>query len=360
MSNETKQRKVQIAVVKITKNEIDAALAAGNTHAKFTNRSVQKRLLKNQAIVKREQERRENQIRMMNKHREKLSNENISRMVDAAVKRAEARTSASTAAKAKKSLEEGAGARAAEKEQILAAIPAELKLDNIGPRGTFGDTMKIVEDGEEFVPSAKITDNYGGMGVIVKIDEDAPVDEAAVLQRLGYGSENNVFPLNLYGDENTYKPFPNIGDLVREDGMIVALRKGPATHSTEVDPVNDAVLYSVPGSVVAEPVVELVKKFCADRKVNEPENFASSTEPTDISSKVAAVIKSSEERVSGLNVYRPNHEFDPVNGDLSPFAGSVPHVSRSAMFGSHCEKVSSDQKAPDDDAAPDTSFALPA
>lgn len=32
------------------------------------------------------------------------------------------------------------------------------------------------------------------------------------------------FPLNLYGDENNYKPFPDIGDLIRPDGLLMCLR----------------------------------------------------------------------------------------------------------------------------------------
>lgn len=32
------------------------------------------------------------------------------------------------------------------------------------------------------------------------------------------------YPLNLYGDENIYKPHPDIGDYVRDDGLIMALR----------------------------------------------------------------------------------------------------------------------------------------
>lgn len=35
---------------------------------------------------------------------------------------------------------------------------------------------------------------------------------------------NNMFALNLYGDLNNYKPFPDIGDVVREDGVLMALR----------------------------------------------------------------------------------------------------------------------------------------
>lgn len=32
------------------------------------------------------------------------------------------------------------------------------------------------------------------------------------------------FPLNLYGDENNYKPFPDLGEYIREDGILMSLR----------------------------------------------------------------------------------------------------------------------------------------
>ena len=34
----------------------------------------------------------------------------------------------------------------------------------------------------------------------------------------------NRYPLNLYGDENNYKPMPDIGDRIRADGLVFALR----------------------------------------------------------------------------------------------------------------------------------------
>lgn len=37
-----------------------------------------------------------------------------------------------------------------------------------------------------------------------------------------FGSKR--FPLNLYGDENKYKPFPDIGDVIGENGLLAALR----------------------------------------------------------------------------------------------------------------------------------------
>ena len=39
---------------------------------------------------------------------------------------------------------------------------------------------------------------------------------------VSYG--RNAFAVNLYGDENNYKPFPDIGDYVRPDGLLMCLR----------------------------------------------------------------------------------------------------------------------------------------
>lgn len=46
---------------------------------------------------------------------------------------------------------------------------------------------------------------------------------------IAYGSTH--WALNLYGDENTYKPFPEIGDYVRADGLLMALRSYSDAYS---------------------------------------------------------------------------------------------------------------------------------
>lgn len=46
---------------------------------------------------------------------------------------------------------------------------------------------------------------------------------------VSYGSTH--WPLNLYGDDKVYKPFPEIGDLVRPDGLLMALRSYSDTYS---------------------------------------------------------------------------------------------------------------------------------
>lgn len=65
-----------------------------------------------------------------------------------------------------------------------------------------------------------------------------------------FGSK--YFPLNLYGTHDKYKPFPEIGDEIRHDGILIALRQfddtvTPVTMSamdlTEVDYVFDKLTY---------------------------------------------------------------------------------------------------------------------
>lgn len=67
MNKKTQPRQIKIAEDKITKKQIDQALAEGKTHAKFTNKSVQRRLLKNQEKIRRAQQLRENQQKRLNK-----------------------------------------------------------------------------------------------------------------------------------------------------------------------------------------------------------------------------------------------------------------------------------------------------
>lgn len=75
----------------------------------------------------------------------------------------------------------------------------------------------------------------------------------------GWGRKR--FPLNTYGDENNYKVFPDIGEYVRDDGIVFASRDmddnlGVAEMSPHslrtVDMVFDHVLWVKPGSRVVD------------------------------------------------------------------------------------------------------------
>lgn len=63
--------------------------------------------------------------------------------------------------------------------------------------------------------------------------------------------ENN-FPINLYGDDETYKAFPDIGDFVREDGMVCCLRQ----HNTDLGP-----------AAMSRTNVKIPSYFSSDEKI---------------------------------------------------------------------------------------------
>lgn len=69
----------------------------------------------------------------------------------------------------------------------------------------------------------------------------------------------NEYPLNLYGDSKIYKPFPDVGDIIRPDGLIFATRTyDPLLDIVNMDPVSlktidmvyDNRIYGVPGAKV--------------------------------------------------------------------------------------------------------------
>ncbi|BAW18989.1 hypothetical protein [Ralstonia phage RP12] len=141
-------RQVNIATSKITKGQIDEALAAGVTHAKFHNKGVQKRLKKNQEKVRREQERRNNHYHLVNK------------------RNAEA-LAARQAAQAK--LIE-AGARGEQQTAEEAPVGAEHMSTE---RGTFSGAMQIVEESPAVLGEIHLSANG------VTILEDADIVPAA-------------------------------------------------------------------------------------------------------------------------------------------------------------------------------------
>lgn len=88
---------------------------------------------------------------------------------------------------------------------------------------------------------------------------------------------NKKFALNLYGDENNYKPFPDIGDTIRDDNILMALRGyepdilSPIDQSVKdtmvVDENFDNTIYAGgPGGVVVDIKIhhDIARTNCAD------------------------------------------------------------------------------------------------
>lgn len=74
-----------------------------------------------------------------------------------------------------------------------------------------------------------------------------------------------TYPLNLYGDEHNYKPFPDIGDKIRPDGLVFALREYNSQFDAiemnnkalmKVDMIHDIRIYGIPGAEVYDVQVE--------------------------------------------------------------------------------------------------------
>lgn len=111
------------------------------------------------------------------------------------------------------------------------------------PRPARGKLVQDVEiqEGEVFLDSPSVTKDgdymYGrqcnvAYMSIPGVAEDGIVISRDVLEKFRFRTyETRVvewgskrFPLNLYGDDLKYKPFPDIGDMVREDGLLMMLR----------------------------------------------------------------------------------------------------------------------------------------
>jgi hypothetical protein len=91
------------------------------------------------------------------------------------------------------------------------------------------------------------------------------------------------FPLNLYGDETNFKGFPDIGDPVREDGLLMCLRPyddkmAPVEQSIydlqEPDFIFDKATYAPAGGKVID-----IRVYHDNSPVEEIENFPMENQP---------------------------------------------------------------------------------
>jgi len=127
----------------------------------------------------------------------------------------------------------------------------------------------------------------------------------------------NSYPLNLYGDMDNYKPFPDIGEYIREDGTLVVLRDydvdlSPVDMSIydtkEIDYIFDKCLYARagkgkvvdikvynnPGTIDKTP--EMITDYL-DRYVNAQQRFYKELVDTDIALRTESKKKYGSDRV---------------------------------------------------------------
>lgn len=98
------------------------------------------------------------------------------------------------------------------------------------PKGTvFADSPSIDENNDY---KFGIEANVAYMTVPGVIEDGFVISESFAKKLTSTGYETldaswgkKYFPLNLYGDDTRYKPFPDIGERVRSDGLLMALRE---------------------------------------------------------------------------------------------------------------------------------------
>jgi len=106
---------------------------------------------------------------------------------------------------------------------------------------------------------ASIEDGYGA--------SESFCERASLLELPSVVGEwgKKMYPKNTYGDENHFKPYPEVGDKIREDGLVFAFAEYDDAFDAiemsnkalmEIDMVHDIRIYGVPGATVYDIIVE--------------------------------------------------------------------------------------------------------
>jgi len=105
--------------------------------------------------------------------------------------------------------------------------------------------------------SPAVTENSGykygvnancALMTIPEVAEDGVVISESMSKKLSYDLfetrvveyGTDTFPLNIYGDENEYKPFPEIGEVINDDSVVMVLRDYDSDLSPALTSVKDA------------------------------------------------------------------------------------------------------------------------
>lgn len=108
----------------------------------------------------------------------------------------------------------------------------QLTPGKIVPKDTvLGDSPNVEGFDEVKSYNYGVETNVAFMGVPAIIEDGVVVSQSYLKRISSKGFEKRTinwgkkyFPLNLYGDKDHYKPFPDIGQKIRDDGLLFALR----------------------------------------------------------------------------------------------------------------------------------------
>lgn len=124
-----------------------------------------------------------------------------------------------------------------------------LQPGDIIPKGTtLADSPGIAENnGYKYGVNANML-----MATVPETSEDGVIISESLAKRLTYdcyekrviefGKES--FPLNLYGDKDNFKPFPEIGEYINPDGVLMAIRKYDDILAASTVSINDLQTYN--------------------------------------------------------------------------------------------------------------------
>lgn len=138
--------------------------------------------------------------------------------------------------------------------------------DVIAKDTVFAQSPNICPETEDYKFGRETTVAYMSVPGII---EDGYIMRAGLAQELKFkaygkvmfGWGKKVYPLNIYGDDVNYKPFPDVGDVIREDGLLFASRvydpinagvEMSAKNLRRVDVQSDKTIYIPPGAKIVD------------------------------------------------------------------------------------------------------------
>lgn len=175
-------------------------------------------------------------------------------------------------------------------------VPNEEVIDRIAPNGYVRASEMVAGS-----PAIMKVDGYGyGFNAnVISISDPSTTEDGIVvrqgfLDKLRYRGYHKVSAscgkkyilLNLYGDEENYKPFPDIGERVREDGLVIAMREiDEGTSAVEMTPkalrqvnyLTDKRVYGEKNAKVVDITVyhdeHMEDGGCPDQLVEQPRRY---------------------------------------------------------------------------------------
>ena len=144
------------------------------------------------------------------------------------------------------------------------AIPANTVLKKAASYGKEGSYNFGVNANVAFMTHPSVAED----GFVVREGYLDKLRYSNVTKRVIYLTKNNI-PVNTYGDDEVFKMFPDIGQQVRQDGLLCAIRERNDWFSVtdlsnkglrDIDYTFDELIYVPKGSVIVD--VEVTKGVC--------------------------------------------------------------------------------------------------